>query len=56
MIKWKITNVGELPKVDDLDEFTPFNDNHYNEFVKRNKAMLWYVQMGHASVGYSKKL
>ena len=31
-------------------------DKSYNQFIKNNKAMLWHVRMGHASLAYLKKI
>jgi len=51
----KRTNVNDLPSVDLLECDSSFT-NSYNAFTKSNKAMLWHVRMGHASLGYLKKL
>lgn len=51
----RITNLDDLPTVDLLDIESPFSKN-YSDFVKTNKAMLWHVRMGHASLNYLKQL
>ena len=41
----------------DLEKELKLNfDKNYNQFIKGNKAMLWHVRMGHASLAYLKRL
>ena len=51
----KITDIDELPTIDDFTGDSSFSKT-YSDFVKTNKAMLWHVRMGHASVSYLRKL
>ena len=51
----KIINVDELPEVE-LNDNDVLCDKIYENFIKLNKAVLWHVRMGHASVPYLKKL
>ena len=42
---------------DEFEEKNELNfDKHNNVFVKNNREMLWHVRMGHASLGYLKRL
>lgn len=51
----EITEMDDLPTVEILEVESPFTKS-YSEFIRTNKAMLWHVRMGHASVSSLKKL
>lgn len=51
----KISDINELPIIELSDSESPFNKNYY-KFIKNNKAMIWHVRIGHASIDYLKQL